>query len=99
MRVQVDEAVESLYRSEPGRIVATLIRLVGYCDTAEEAAQEAVTAAVNQWAEDGIPDHPPAWIIQTARFKPIDLIRRRTLHQEKAPEIAELTPSITEPNY
>ena len=99
MRPQVDEAVESLYRSEWGRIVATLIRLVGDFDTAEEAAQEAFTAAVNQWADDGIPDFPRAWIIQTARFKAIDLIRRRALHQEKAPEIAELTPSITEPNY
>jgi RNA polymerase sigma-70 factor (ECF subfamily) len=99
MRPQVDEAVESLYRSEWGRIVATLIRLVGDFDTAEEAAQEAFTAAVNQWANDGIPEFPRAWIIQTARFKAIDLIRRRALHQEKAPEIAELTPSITQPNY
>ncbi|HVE17345.1 MAG TPA: DUF6596 domain-containing protein, partial [Chthoniobacterales bacterium] len=99
MRPQVDEAVESLYRSDWGRIVATLIRLVGDFDTAEEAAQEAFTAAVNQWSDDGIPDFPRAWIIQTARFKAIDLIRRRTLHQEKAPEIAEITPSIVEPNY
>jgi RNA polymerase sigma-70 factor (ECF subfamily) len=99
MRPQVDEAVESLYRNEWGRIVATLIRLVGDFDTAEEAAQEAFTAAVHQWADDGIPEFPRAWIIQTARFKAIDLIRRRTLHQEKAPEIADLTPSITEPNY
>jgi RNA polymerase sigma-70 factor (ECF subfamily) len=99
MRAHVDEAVDSLYRSDWGRIVATLIRLVGDFDTAEEAAQEAFTAAVNQWGEDGIPEFPRAWIIQTARFKAIDLIRRRVLHQEKAPEIAELTPSITEPNY
>src|ERR1044071_3743626 len=99
MRPHVDEAVESLYRSDWGRIVATLIRLVGDFDMAEEAAQEAFAAAVNQWGEDGIPEFPRAWIIQTARVKAIDLIRRRMLHQEKAPEIAELTPSITEPNY
>src|SRR3954454_14527391 len=99
MRPQVDEAVESLYRSEWGRIVATLIRLVGDFDTAEEAAQEAFTAAVNQWADDGIPEFPRAWIIQTARFKAIDLIRRRKLHQEKSDEIAYITPSLVEPDY
>lgn len=95
----VDEAVESLYRSDWGRIVATLIRLVGDFDTAEEAAQEAFTAAVNQWGADGIPDFPRAWLIQTARFKAIDLIRRRKLHQEKASQLAEITPSVLEPDY
>jgi RNA polymerase sigma-70 factor (ECF subfamily) len=75
--------IESLYRSDWGRIVATLIRLVGDFDLAEECAQEAFTAAVGQWGEAGIPDLPRAWIIQTARNKAIDRIRRRGRYAEK----------------
>jgi predicted RNA polymerase sigma factor len=66
-----------------GRIVAILIRLVGDFDVAEEAAQAAFTAAVNQWESDGIPDRPRAWIIRTARYKAIDHLRRRTKLTEK----------------
>jgi len=76
-------AVESLYRSDWGRIVATLIRLVGDFDFAEECAQEAFTAAVHQWRDSGVPDSPRAWIIQTARHKAIDRIRRHGRYQEK----------------
>ena len=79
----VDEAVEALYRSDWGRIVAALIRLVGDFEIAEEAAQEAFTASVNQWRISGVPEFPRAWIIQTARHKAIDTIRRRTLFNEK----------------
>ena len=71
-------AVDAVYRSDWGRIVATLIRLVGDFDVAEEAAQEAFTAAVDQWRTTGVPEFPRAWIIQTARHKAIDRIRRRT---------------------
>ena len=78
-----DEAVEALYRSDWGRIVAALIRLVGDFEIAEEAAQEAFTAGVNQWRISGVPEFPRAWIIQTARHKAIDAIRRRTLFNEK----------------
>ena len=73
MRPDTDAAVAELYRSDWGRIVATLIRLVGDFEIAEEAAQEAFTAAVNQWRNDGVPEFPRAWIIQTARHKAIDL--------------------------
>ncbi|HET9697283.1 MAG TPA: RNA polymerase sigma factor, partial [Terriglobales bacterium] len=76
-------AVEAVYRSDWGRIVATLIGMVGDFDLAEECAQEAFTAAVNQWADSGVPDLPRAWIIKTAHHKAIDRIRRRTLHDEK----------------
>src|SRR5438093_298231 len=69
--------VDSLYRSDWGRIVATLIRLVGDFDVAEEAAQEALAAAADQWRASGVPGFPRAWIIQTARHKAIDRIRRR----------------------
>jgi RNA polymerase sigma-70 factor (ECF subfamily) len=75
--------VEAVYRSDWGRIVATLIRLVGDFDLAEECAQEAFTAAVDQWRESGVPDIPRAWIIQTARNKAIDRIRRQGRYQEK----------------
>src|SRR5712692_3857423 len=69
-------AVEAVYRSDWGRIVATLIRLVRDFDVAEEAAQEAFAAAVGQWRASGVPEFPRAWIIQTARHKAIERIRR-----------------------
>ena len=75
--------VEALYRSDWGRIVATLIRLLGDFDLAEEYAQEAFAAALDQWPADGIPDQPRAWIVQTARHKAIDRLRRQTLFTEK----------------
>ena len=77
-----DTAVETVYHSDWGRIVATLIRLVGDFEIAEEAAQEAFTAAVDQWRTSGVPDYPRAWIIQTARHKAIDRIRRLVRHKE-----------------
>ena len=78
MSRDADEAVEALYRSDWGRIVAALIRLVGDFEVAEEAAQEAFAAALDQWRGSGVPESPSAWILQTARHKAIDRIRRRT---------------------
>jgi RNA polymerase sigma-70 factor (ECF subfamily) len=94
-------AVEELYRSDWGRIVATLIRLVGDFDLAEEAAQEAFAAAVDSWPATGVPDLPRAWIIKTARHKAIDRIRRRARLQEKLEWYAhsEVDRAIEEPNY
>lgn len=77
------KAVEAVYRADWGRIVATLIALTRDFDLAEEAAQEAFAAALDQWPACGIPDSPRAWIIQTARHKAIDRIRRRVLRKEK----------------
>src|ERR1700690_1966754 len=96
-----DEAVETVYREEWGRIVATLIRLVGDFEVAEEAAQEAFAAAVDRWRSSGVPDFPRAWIIQTARHKAIDVIRRRTRFQEKIQSYARsgLSETIQEPDY
>src|SRR3974377_581011 len=76
-------AVEQVYRSDWGRIVATLISIIADFDLAEECAQEAFTAAVNQWEETGVPDSPRAWIIQTAKHKAIDRIRRQRRYAEK----------------
>jgi RNA polymerase sigma-70 factor (ECF subfamily) len=94
-------AVETVYRAEWGRIVATLIRLVGDFDLAEECAQEAFTAAVGQWDEQGVPDSPRAWIIQTARNKAIDRIRRQGRYAEKLALYgnAEIGTESQEPNY
>src|SRR5438270_62487 len=69
--------IEEVYRTEWGRIVATLIRLVGDFDLAEEVAQEAFAAAVQDWPTAGIPKQPRAWIIQSARHKAIDRTRRQ----------------------
>ena len=81
--LDADAAVDLVYRSDWGRIVATLIRLVGDFDVAEEAAQEAFAAAVDQWRASGVPGFPRAWIIQTARHKAIDRLRRRARFEEK----------------
>jgi len=78
-----DEAVDAIWRSDWGRILATLIRLVGDFEVAEDAVQEAFTAAVDQWRSSGVPESPRAWIIQTARHKAIDHIRRRARLEEK----------------
>lgn len=75
--------VDAVYRSDWGRIVATLIRQFGDFELAEDAAQEAFTAAVDQWRTDGVPDSPSAWIIQTAKHKAIDRLRRQTRLKEK----------------
>ena len=94
-------ALEAVYRSDWGRIVATLIRLVGDFDTAEEAAQEAFAAAVDQWRARGVPEFPRAWIIQTARHKAIDRLRRRTRFEEKLESYATsgFSRTLEEPDY
>jgi len=69
--------IETIYRSEAGRILATLVRLLGDLDLAEEAMHEAFAAALDTWPKTGIPDKPRPWLISTARFKAIDGIRRR----------------------
>src|ERR1700739_570960 len=74
---QLSRTIETLYRSESGRVLATLVRLLGDLDLAEEAMHEAFAAALESWALAGIPDKPRPWLISTARFKAIDAMRRR----------------------
>ena len=74
---QIRERLDSLYRVDSGRILATLIRLLGDFDLAEEAMHEAFAAALSLWARSGVPDNPRPWLISTARFKAIDTLRRR----------------------
>jgi RNA polymerase sigma-70 factor, ECF subfamily len=94
-------AVETVYRAEWGRIVATLIRVIGDFDLAEECAQEAFAAAVDQWRATGVPALPRAWIIQTARNKAIDRIRRKGRYAEKLALYgnSEIGTESQEPNY
>jgi len=93
--VDVAAAIDAVYHSDWGRMVATLIRLVGDFDLAEEAVQDAFAAAVEQWPVSGIPDVPRAWIIQTARHKAIDGIRRRARFAEKLDRFAMAGPGAS----
>src|ERR671931_1360142 len=72
----LSRTIETLYRSESGRVLATLVRLLGDLDLAEEAMHEAFAAALESWPQTGVPDKPRPWLISTARFKAIDGIRR-----------------------
>jgi RNA polymerase sigma-70 factor (ECF subfamily) len=94
-----DAAVDAVYHSDWGRILATLIRLIRDFDVAEEAAQEAFAAAVDQWRVSGVPEFPRAWIIQTARHKAIDRLRRQTRFAEKVDAYAavETNPTVEAP--
>src|SRR5262245_4634409 len=88
MPTNVHEAIDTVYRSDWSRIVAALIRLTGDFDVAEESAQEAFAAAIQEWPGSGIPDAPRAWIIQTARHKAIDRVRRQARFEEIVKEQA-----------
>ena len=74
---ELSRIIETLYRTESGRVLATLVRLLGDLDLAEESMHEAFAAALESWAQAGIPDKPLPWLISTARFKAIDVMRRR----------------------
>jgi RNA polymerase sigma-70 factor (ECF subfamily) len=90
--VDARAAVEQLYRSESRRVLATLIRLLGDFDRAEEALHDAFVVALERWPAEGIPANPRAWLVSTGRFRAIDAIRRRASFDEKQAELArELT--------
>ncbi len=101
MTSDVAAAVEAVYRADWGKIVATLIKLVGDFDLAEESAQDAFAAAIDQWPTSGIPEVPSAWVIQTARHKAIDRIRRRSNYSEKLDLYVKsgFLREIEDPNY
>ena len=81
----VREMVDNIYRAESRQVLATLIRLLGNFEAAEEALHEAFAVAVEQWPRDGIPAHPRAWLVSTGRFKAIDGMRRRARHDAVKP--------------
>lgn len=85
---QMRATVDDLYRSESRRVFATLIRLLGDFDLAEEAVQDAFTVAAEQWPRDGLPANPRAWLVSTGRFKAIDRLRRRARFDAALTELA-----------
>jgi RNA polymerase sigma-70 factor, ECF subfamily len=85
----MNEKVEAIYRAESRRVFATLVRLLGDFDLAEEALHEAFRAALEQWPSDGVPDNPRAWLVSAGRFKAIDAIRRRARFDPLEEEHAE----------
>ena len=90
------DPVGRAFREERAKVLATLIRQVGDFDLAEEAAQEAFAAAVDQWPSSGVPDVPRAWIIQTARHKAIDRIRRQARFADKLDAFAAESPQMVD---
>ena len=85
---QIRELLDSHYRADSGRILATLVRLLGDIDLAEEAMHEAFAAALSLWPQSGVPDNPRPWLISTARFKAIDTLRRRARFDASQDELA-----------
>ena len=99
---QVRQRVDAIYRSESRRIFATLIRLLGDFDLAEDALHDAFRAAMEQWPREGVPANPRAWLVSTGRFKAIDQLRRRsrfeTLLGPLAEEVTHGTSDAIEPD-
>ena len=96
---RICELVDAVYRSESRQVLATLIRLLGDFDAAEEALHDAFTVAVEQWARDGVPANPRAWLVSTGRHKAIDAMRRRARFDASRTELAkqlESSPSDAE---
>ena len=92
---QIHELVDAVYRSESRQVLATLIRLLGDFDAAEEALHDAFAVAVEQWTRDGVPANPRAWLVSTGRFKAIDGMRRRARFDASLPELARQLESST----
>src|SRR6185369_5898360 len=86
--VEARETVDAVYRAESRRVLATLVRLLGDFDSAEEALHDAFIAAVEQWPREGVPDNPRAWLVSTGRFKAIDAMRRRARFDAALGELA-----------
>ena len=94
----VRESVDAIYRAESRRVLATLIRLLGDFDLAEEALHDAFTAALDQWPKEGVPNNPRAWLVSTGRFKAIDAMRRRARFDASRGALAEhLDATTTDP--
>ena len=86
---EIRARIDSIYRAESGRILATLIRLLGDFELAEDAMQDAFAAALDRWGREGVPENPRAWLVSTGRFKAIDALRRRARFDASQEKIAE----------
>ncbi|MGC3974786.1 MAG: RNA polymerase sigma factor [Nitrospira sp.] len=94
---QVRALVDEVYRTQSRQVLATLIRLLGDFDAAEEALHEAFAIAVDQWAREGVPANPRAWLVSTGRFKAIDGMRRRARFDASLPDLAQHLEIIADP--
>ncbi|HQR15141.1 MAG TPA: RNA polymerase sigma factor [Nitrospira sp.] len=94
---QVRTLVDEVYRTQSRQVLATLIRLLGDFDAAEEALHEAFAVAVEQWAREGVPANPRAWLVSTGRFKAIDGMRRRARFDASLPDLAHHLEITTDP--
>ncbi|HWG87494.1 MAG TPA: sigma-70 family RNA polymerase sigma factor, partial [Candidatus Acidoferrales bacterium] len=94
---EVSNTIEAIFRRESGRIIATLIRIAGSFDVAEEAMQEAFTAALTTWPEKGLPQNPAAWITAVAHRRLIDHSRRERTRREKQEPLIYETPTARQP--
>jgi RNA polymerase sigma-70 factor (ECF subfamily) len=97
MTSDVRAAIDAIYRSDSRRVLATLIRLLGDFDLAEEALHDAFTAAVERWPDEGVPRNPRAWLASTGRFKSIDRLRRRARFDASLAEVADRLSGTTAP--
>lgn len=93
----IRKKAEAIYRAESRRVLATLIRLLGDFELAEEALQDAFTAAMAQWPQEGLPRNPRAWLVSAGRFRAIDTIRRRARFDAAAQRIAEQIDTVAQP--
>src|SRR5205814_2826647 len=87
---QAREMVDAVYRAESRRVFATLIRLLGDFDLAEEALHDAFAAALERWPREGVPANPRAWLVSTGRFKAVDQLRRRASFARKRDELVAI---------
>ena len=83
MPLPVSAVIDRIYRNESRRVLATLIRLLGDFELAEEALHDAFSAALKQWPESGVPQNPRAWLVSAGRFKAIDQLRRRARFDDR----------------
>src|SRR6185295_11711521 len=88
-------AIDAIYRADSRRVLATLIRLLGDFDLAEEALHEAFATAVERWPEEGLPANPRAWLVSTGRFKSIDRLRRRANFDAKLDDVVDRLAAVT----
>src|SRR6202035_5732877 len=91
---EVREKVDAVYRSDSRRVLATLIRLLGDFDLAEEALHNAFMSAIEHWPRNGVPANPRAWLVSAGRFKAIDSIRRRTRFDATCADLAKRLESV-----
>src|SRR5260370_14003569 len=97
--VDIRTAAESVFRQESGRIIASLIRVSGSFDRAEEAMQDAFASALVSWPEKGVPENPGAWITATAHRKLIDAVRREHTRRDKQDSLRYEAESAGSPSY